>query len=259
MNEEIIKQETETALASAPAQGALMGFDEDDADDLIIPRVKMIQAMSPERKEKIADEGDIINSLTKDKLNGKVFIPVFKFNNNILWNPREAGGGMKCLARDGKVGTELDTQATKLCRTCGKCEFDNSKKGREAAPTCTKYINFFGFFEGEQAPIILSFARTNFAEGKKLYSLAKVTMQNMFNNGYKLIEKECNKNGNSWFIIDVKSNGPTSEEDRAFATALFHTYKPMIATMNMDLDNAVGGTNDIVDESIITTEGNLEY
>lgn len=259
MNNELVMQEQETKNALAMSNEAPMGFDDDDADDLIIPRVKMVQAMSPERKEKVADEGDIINSLTKDKLNGKVFIPVFKFNNNILWNPREAGGGMKCVARDGKMGTELDTQVTKLCRACGKCEFDNTKKGKEAAPTCTKYINFFGFFEGEQAPIILSFARTNFAEGKKLYSLAKVTMQNMFNNGYKLVEKECNKNGNSWFIIDVKPNGPTSAEDREFATALFHAYKPMITTMNMDMDNAVGGTNDVVDDVIIDTDENLEY
>ena len=74
------KQELAAAQMDMP-----MGFEDEDNGDVIIPRVKVIQTLSPERKEKIADEGDIINSLTKEKLNGKVFIPVFKFNNNVLW------------------------------------------------------------------------------------------------------------------------------------------------------------------------------
>ena len=82
---EIMKRE-EQALASQ-TEGPL-GFDDDDADDMIIPRVKIIQLLSPERKNGEANEGDIINSLTKEKLNGKKFIPVFKFNNNIDWKSK---------------------------------------------------------------------------------------------------------------------------------------------------------------------------
>lgn len=257
MNNELTIKDQETELMEV--NNTPLGYDEDDADDLIIPRVKMVQALSPERKDKIADEGDIINSLTKEKLNGKVFVPVFKFNNNIDWVPREQGGGMRCIARDGKVGVELSTQVSKMCRVCGKCEFDNSKSGRDAAPTCTKYINFFGFFASEQSPIILSFAKTNYAEGKKLYSLAKVTMQNMFNNGYTLVEKACSKNNNDWYNIDVKPAGATSTEDREFALALFHAYKPMMTTMNIDMDNAVGGNNDIIEPTVNVNVETSEY
>ena len=94
MSTEMIKKDTdELALQS----GKPMGFEDEDAGDVIIPRVKVVQALSPERKDKvkvftinngersesIATEGDIINSLTKEKLNGKTFVPVFKFNNNV--------------------------------------------------------------------------------------------------------------------------------------------------------------------------------
>ena len=71
--------------AELAAAGTPMGFEDEEAGDVIIPRVKVIQTLSPERKEKQADEGDIINSLTKEKLNGKVFIPAFKFNNNRMY------------------------------------------------------------------------------------------------------------------------------------------------------------------------------
>lgn len=215
---------------------APLGFDDEEPADMIIPRVKVIQTLSPERKDKQAEEGDIINSLTKEKLNGKVFIPVFKYTNNIWWKDRADGGGMNCYARDGRTGEMQD--GTKLtCAICRKNEFDNSKQGKEAVPKCTKYINFFGFFEGERMPIIMSFAKTNYNEGRKLYSLAKVTMQNMWNHGYVLKEKLLAKNGNEWYIVNADPAGTTTEEDRAFALELYKNFKDNIQNMTVNMDD----------------------
>lgn len=235
--------ETTEVTAGEPAPTAIvaqdeapMGFEDEDPGDMIIPRVKVIQTLSPERKDKIAEDGDIINSLTKERLNGKTFVPVFKFNNNIDWRDRSEGGGMNCLARDGKVGEASD--GTKLmCMQCKRCEFDNTKQGKEAIPKCTKYINFLGFFEGERMPIILSFAKTNYNEGKKLYSLAKVTMQNMWNNGYKLDEKIVAKNGNEWYILVPSPMGATTEEDRTFGLMLYKNYRDQVQTMNINMED----------------------
>lgn len=237
MSEELSRM-NQTAMTNA--QGNMpLGFEDEEAGDVIIPRVKVIQALSPERKDKIADEGDIINSLTKDKLNEKTFIPVFKFNNNVWWRDRSEGGGINCIARDGKVGVKSDDTQI-MCAACRRCEFDNTKSGKEALPTCTKYINFFGFFEGERMPIILSFSKTSYNEGKKLYSLAKVTMQNMFNYGYKLSAKLMSKGGNEWYVPVMTPVGPTSEEDRAFAANLFMMYRNEAQTMAYDMDDNGG-------------------
>ena len=235
------KKATEEALV-AQQQAALdtqseapMGFEDEDAGDMIIPRVKVVQTLSPERKDKQANEGDIINSLTKERLNGKIFIPVFKFNNNIDWKDRAEGGGIQCIARDGKVGEKSDGSQV-MCASCRRCEFDNTKQGKDALPKCTKYINFFGFFAGERMPIILSFAKTNYNEGKKLYSLAKVTMQNMWNHGYTLNEKLMSKNGNEWYNTVVSPAGATSEEDRDFGMQLFKCYRDSITNLNVDYE-----------------------
>lgn len=214
---------------------APMGFEDERPEDMIIPRVKAIQTLSPERKDKIAVEGDILNSLTKEKLNGKVFVPVFKFNTNIEWKPRNEGGGILCQARDGKVGERSDGTRL-LCASCKRCEFDNTKQGKEAAPKCTKYFNFFGFFTGEGMPIILSFAKTNYNEGKKLYSLAKVTMQNMWNYGYRLDEKLISKNGNEWFNIVVTPAGASIDVDRMFGLNLYKQFRSV--NLNVDLDES---------------------
>lgn len=227
--------EQKSAAVSTQVE-APMGFEDEEPDDMIIPRIKVIQTLSPERKDKLAEEGDIINSLTKEKLNGKVFIPVFKFNNNVDWRDRAEGGGILCIARDGKVGEKSDGTKV-MCASCKRCEFDNTKQGKEAIPKCTKYINFFGFFAGERAPIILSFAKTSYNEGKKMYSLAKVTMQNMWNYGYTLNEKLQAKNGNEWYIIVAAPNGATSEEDRQFGLNLYQMYRNSLSEMNFDMDD----------------------
>lgn len=221
----------------ATQSDAPMGFEDEEEGDMIVPRVKVVQTLSPERKEKLAEEGDIINSLTKEKLNGLVFIPVFKFNNNIWWKPRSEGGGIKCIARDGKIGALYDGQ-TLICKSCRKNEFDNSKQGADAIPVCTKYINFFGYIQGTQMPIILSFAKTNYNEGKKLYSLAKVTMQNMWNHGYRLDAKLMSKGNNEWYIINPTMAGPTTEEERNIGLGLYQMFRSR-NDLNFDMEDTV--------------------
>jgi len=219
-----IEKRNESTLATQNENERPLGFEDEEQGDFIVPRVKVVQSLSPERKDKIADEGDIINSLTKEKINGKTFIPVFKFNNNIWWRDRSDGGGIQCIARDGKCGVRSDNTSL-ICATCRLNEFDNTKQGKEALPKCTKYINYFGFFVGERMPIILSFAKTNYNEGKKLFSLAKVTMQNMWHNGYRLDEKKVAKSGNEWFIINPTPVGSVSDEDKAYGMALYQQFR----------------------------------
>lgn len=250
MKNEMMEKKAEEMVVQ---DGVPMGFEDEETDDVIIPRVKVIQTLSPERKDKLADEGDIINSLTKERLNGKVFIPVFKFNNNVWWKDRADGGGINCMARDGRVGS-LSDGTTQMCAACRRCEFDNSKQGKEAVPTCTKYINFFGFFAGERMPIILSFSKTCYNEGKKLYSLAKVTMQNMWNYGYTLNEKLLSKGNNEWYVPVMSAAGPTDEADREFALALFKAYRNNMQNLDYDMDDSQSDTSSAPAADLNATE-----
>src|SRR3990167_7619408 len=52
-----------------------------EKEDLIIPRAKLLQAMSPEMQEGGFTVGEIINSLTKEYL-AEEFIPIFMFKNS---------------------------------------------------------------------------------------------------------------------------------------------------------------------------------
>lgn len=231
MSEEIIKQEN-----NAIAQGnmPIMGFEETKAEDIIIPRIKVINALSPERQEGIAQEGDVINSLTKETVIGKKFIPIKQYYSNIEWAERGADSRIICRSFDGRIGE--DENGAKACAQCKRNQFDNTKQGKEAQPKCTAYLNFLGFFEGEPMPVVLSFAKTNYNEGKKLLSIARSLRTSIWNYGYLLKSQKVTKDRNAWYNISIALAGETSQEDRQLAYQLYKTYEKTV--INSEYDDA---------------------
>jgi len=221
------------------------GFEETDSKDIIIPRIKVIQALSPERTDGIASEGDILNSLTQEKVNGERFIPIKQYYSNICWNAdRNADLRMLCRSFDGRIGQ--DDNGTLSCAICKKNQFDNSKVGKDAQPVCTAYLNFLGFFEGNPMPVVLSFSKTNYNEGKKLLSIAKSMRVAAWNYAYALESKKVAKDKNTWFIMVPKMLGETSAETRTLAFELFKAYER--AAIKVDYEDSADYSNNGVDE-----------
>lgn len=209
------------------------GFEETRAEDIIIPRIKVINALSPERQDREAEEGDIINSLTKENVAGLRFVPIKQYYSNIRWNP-ERGDELRmfCRSFNGKIGH--DENGALSCAQCKKNQFDNTKTGREAQPQCTSYLNFLGFFEGNPMPVVLSFARTNYNEGKKLLSIARSMRCAAWNYAYTLESRQETKDKNRWYIIVPKMSGETNQETRALAFELYKAYENTVVNTNYE-------------------------
>lgn len=219
------------------------GFEETRVEDIIIPRIKVVQALSPERIDGVAAEGDIINSLTQEKVNGLRFVPVKQYYTNIRWNPdRNAELRMLCRSFDGKIGQDNELGML-LCSECKKNQFDNSKTGKEARPTCTAYLNFLGFFENNPMPVVLSFSRTNYNEGKKLLSIARSLRVAAWNYAYTLESKKVSKDKNVWYIIVPKMAGATDSETRLLAYEIFKAYESI--AIKADYEETVYENNSI--------------
>jgi hypothetical protein len=82
--------------------------------DVEIPRLKLLQASSPELTEfNNARQGEFWHSLIGDRIGSTIRIcPVYIDRRFILWRPREAGGGILARADDGKHWTPADTEFT---------------------------------------------------------------------------------------------------------------------------------------------------
>ena len=75
------------------------GFENMDADDQVVPFVRMLQALSPEvakKSERIegARAGMFINTATRDVFEDFIFVPVSTRQVYVEWRDREKGGGI---------------------------------------------------------------------------------------------------------------------------------------------------------------------
>ncbi len=91
------------AVPSFMANQRGQGMEGLGSGDYEIPRIKLLQALSPELEaHDDAKAGVFWHTLSEDNLGPKLrFVPVFISKRFVLWNPRESGGGILARSDDG--------------------------------------------------------------------------------------------------------------------------------------------------------------
>lgn len=156
--QEVNPQTTEVpAVYSGPTGLA----DNITSQDLRLPRVALLQSLSPQ----VQNEGDkykqgmFIDTLTQDIIQSPVcFVPAFIFKNVIKWKPRAEGGGM--------LWKGVNPTAEQLAET----QWNGAIK-----PTADMYINAVCLVEGMTTPLIISFCKTALKAGQDLATLASLS------------------------------------------------------------------------------------
>lgn len=200
----------QAALPAKPVEGR--GFESGyKADDLIIPRAKLIQALSPEITEGVpgAKPGAILNSLTKEIL-PSFFIPFLFFKNYMKFNPRQKEDPSfdQNLAPGAEIWRSSNPNDPRVIAEAGFGP--NGEK-----PTAITFLNFVSYFPGIEMPVIIGFSKTSFKAGKELLSLARFSNGDMFARKYKL-ESRMEKNDISTFAVyKVTPAGKSSDEEFA--------------------------------------------
>lgn len=115
----IVKNENEAGLVFHGS--ATEGMEDLDRTVLTIPRLKLLQATSPEvQGDEYRDlnlrAGDIVDTISKDKIEGNIIpIKVMK-NTNVLFVPRNAEGKAALKARKAEITDEdLVQQGAIIC------------------------------------------------------------------------------------------------------------------------------------------------
>lgn len=170
-------------------------------EDRIIPRLKIMQPLSPEVDEGIAKPGEFVNSIAK-KSYGKILtlVPVMWWKSRVNWQPREEGGEILCQARDALNGAIL----------CADCEL--SKWHGKDAPTCTAIINILGLVNNAEL-VATSFMKTSYGTGKQFINLFNYKKVDIFNFSYEVSAiQEQNDFGKYWVVKFKDLNTPVSDE-----------------------------------------------
>ena len=220
-----------TTTAVDVSRPAPRGFEAGhDQDDLLMPRAKMLQALSPECQEGgDGMPGAIINSLTGEEL-PKRFIPLFHFKEYAKFNPRNKNdrnfdSGYEPAALIWKTNDHNDPRVAE------------TKFGADGTlPTAIEFFNFLALFEGQNMPIVVSFSKTSHKTGKKLFTLAyeaSFSGADMFGRKYELTTRETSNESGPYYVLQVAPAGKVEGDEFAKAEQLhtmMHHRKSDIAT-----------------------------
>jgi len=207
--------------------GGKLGMEELDANDLIIPYMKIMQPTSPEvldRKHE-AQMGDLVNSLSSYLYPEDVyFVPIKALKRRQLYYKREdkENSGIECGSMNFKT-PDSGMKYSKLCATCPKAQF----KADGTPPKCNILLSFISKVlelpEGDEgnALIAISFTKTSYKAGKILASLAQSAKGDLFNNIYKLTTADKENDKGMFAILKVAPFGIVPDGDVAEYRAMY--------------------------------------
>lgn len=221
------KESADKALAKAASTAVAKpsdsprGFENEDPSDLLLPRIELLQGLSPAVQQGKGKAGEIVNQISKQPLSTDIIIPIAMHRKYIKWIPRDEGGGIEYQTND---------------RNDPRVKEDTKWGAHGEKPSCTAYMNFLVLLEGSTLPIVLSFAMTNYNTGKKLYTLCKMTGKDMWMNRYKLSSLSRTNKMGTWHVFEVDEAGKTEEREFVIAEQLYHAFASR-GDLNFEVDD----------------------
>lgn len=182
------------------------------SQDLRLPRVALLQALSPlvQNESEKYKQGMFIDTLTQDVLpTPLVFVPVFIFANVIKWKTRSEGGGM--------LWKTINPTAEQLKET----QWDGIKK-----PTADRYINAVCLLAGQTTPLIVSFCKTSLKAGQDLATLVQLSGC-AWKFSYVLDSIKTKNDKGTFYVMRVKRDGPIDATRAEEAAMLYEQVKGM--------------------------------
>jgi hypothetical protein len=177
-----------------------------DQGDLILPRVHIYQGLPAEAKQygRGFNPGDMINTLTNEKIDSSRFVPIMGHKQWIKWKePR--GAGMEYSYRNK---SEVPS--------------DDLEWSGDTPPAAQEYINWIVLFEGQDVPMVFPFTKTSLKAGRTINTLE--SLRKSKTPGSYIIEmKEENNDKGTWMSPRVRPAGDPSPEMGETVEALYQS------------------------------------
>lgn len=197
-----------------------------DSNDITIPRIVILQGLSPEVSEGRGKPGEFFIKGLERNLTAKPLeiVVLLRNKSRIRWQDLQLGGGILCRSFDAKhgIGNPGGT-----CEACPLSQWEMSSDNKSGRPGCDLYQNLIVVIrqDEEWLPMAISGNRTKLKALKNLNSLLMVELAKnrpLFAKAYQLESKQDkNSKGMAYFTYRVSpANGnamlPDKEQLRAF-------------------------------------------
>ena len=225
-------------MANVPA---FMRNDIDDgkqnigAEDLQIPRLKLIQGLSPELEQYDGLRPGHFFHPAAEYIFDEPFRAVVLFMNKeyILWRPRGDGGGILARATDGvhwspdhgEFEVTLDKKdgghkvVWKMAKTVIQSGLANwgtmNPRDKDSAPAATLMYNYLLAFPDnpDLMPAVMTFQRSSIKVGRNFNTKIKTVRTPLYGSIYEFSSfKDVNKGGDEFHNIAVKGAGLVEDE-----------------------------------------------
>ena len=230
MSNEIVKPEDAGCLAVTTIQ---KGFESPiHPEDLIFPRAKLIQGLSPEMQDvESAGKyrvGMIINSLTKEEL-PKEFIRIFFWKIWVWFNSRDIKDeeNFDPHFKPGDIiWTSNDEHDPRVVEQA--CFGSHGEK-----PKAITFFNFMAHFTDITTPLVISFSKTSLKAGKQLLSMAKLSGLDMWGCKYNLTSTMESGAGATFAIYAVSLVGRVTPEEYNLCENLWSNFSPQVKNIKV--------------------------
>ena len=202
-------------------KGAARGAENVTTDDMIIPRIELVQALSPARKKSDAayiegaEEGMLFNNVTRQLYGEAVtVIPVYYTKQYLVWKDRKQGGGGSNGFRGAFASKGLADDAIAAL----------GEEGLEAVDTAQHFV--LVNYGGEWQEAVISMAKSKMKVSKRWNSLMRLTNTDSFARAYKLsATTETNARNESYFNFNINPLGFVSKDIYDRAEKLYETIR----------------------------------
>ena len=222
-------------LNVTPEGEVVQGMENVRPQDILIPRLILLQALSPSVAEGDKfNAGDIINSVSQElwaKREVPVeFIPIFHYLEWIEWGDRLLG--------ESWTDRSLDPNG-KLAQMSSRGEKKQNTKGEEVFAV-TEYHNFVAMFPeiSEEILVVISCAKSNHKRGKQLIALSRYRGRYpMFAGKYSLqSEIETNRQGQKYYTFSFNNAGWADKEHFDMCEKLYAGIKDAFDQRRLQAD-----------------------
>ncbi len=200
-------------------QGGNRGSEEVKSTDMVLPRLEIVQALSPIKEENDeAKEGYLFNSVTQEIIGDLAyFVPVYYRMEYLVWKDQDQGGGFF-----GSFNSKEEADV----RRKALIEEDNENPDHiEIVDTPVQYglrISPDGLCE----QIVISMAKTKAKVSRKWNAMIQIAGGDRFSRVYKLTTfRDENSKGQKFFNFVVQPAGFTPEAVYREAERLYGVLK----------------------------------
>lgn len=241
-------------------------------DDLEIPRLKLMQGLSPELKERNdLRQGHFYHTANELGLeSGFRAVPIYMDKRYILWRPRGEGGGILARADDGvhwdppnktftvtldkkDGGIKVEWRTAKTVKQSGLAEWGSlNPKDPDSAPAATLMYSYVLAFPDhpDLVPAVLTFQRTSIRAGRRFNTKLRTIKAPMYGLVFNFNSVlETNQQGDDYYTISASGAGFVEDEEQFMEYQALHEGFKEAGLQIRDIEGAqdegdMNGSND---------------